>query len=131
MAAGAISPVVGALGAEAGARSLPGAVGASGSVKATRAFAVGGADAGEDSFVEDAFALDVEAEAESEVEAGVDAGEGRPRRSAAKPDAKTANNMAATATLTSFPLWSGRKCACSEQLNYGWMQVSFKCRSVE
>jgi len=56
-------------------------------------------------FVEDAFALDVE-EAESEAEAGVDAGEGRPRLSAAKADGnpKTANNMAATATLTISPL---------------------------
>jgi hypothetical protein len=59
-------------------------------------------------FAEGAFALDVE-EAESEAEAGVDAGEGRPRLSAAKADdpngnPKTANNMAATATLTISPL---------------------------
>jgi hypothetical protein len=55
-------------------------------------------------FAEAAFALDVE-----EAEAGVDAGEGRPRLSAAKADGpngnpKTANNMAATATLTISPL---------------------------
>jgi hypothetical protein len=55
-------------------------------------------------FAEGAFALDVE-----EAEAGVDAGEGRPRLSAAKADGpngnpKTANNMAATATLTISPL---------------------------
>jgi hypothetical protein len=59
-------------------------------------------------FAEGAFALDVE-EAESEAEAGVDAGAGRPRLSAAKADdpngnPKTANNMAATATLTISPL---------------------------
>ena len=95
---------------------MPGIGGAS----ATRAFAVGAAgEVAEDSFAEDefaledafagaAFALDVEEE-ESEAEAGVDAGEGRPRLSAAKADdpngnPKTANNMAATATLTISPL---------------------------
>jgi hypothetical protein len=57
---------------------------------------------------EAAFALEVET-AESEAEAGVDAGEAKPRPSAAKADGpngnpKTANNMAATATLTSLPL---------------------------
>ena len=59
-------------------------------------------------FAEGAFAVEVE-EAESGAEAGVDAGEGRPRLSVAKADdpngnPKTANNMAATATLTISPL---------------------------
>lgn len=98
------------------------------SVTAKRAFAVGEANTlGEDFFVEDefveaafveaAFALDDEA-AEAEAEAGVDADAGAPSPSPAKADGpdvnpKTANNMAATATLTSPP-----KCACSEQLSF-------------
>jgi hypothetical protein len=94
--------------------SVPDIGEALGSVAATRAFAVGGANAAEVSlegeFVEAAFALDVEAGAEAE--AGVDAGAGRPLLSAAKADdpsgnPKTANNMAATATLTSLSLGVG------------------------
>jgi hypothetical protein len=86
------------------------------SVAATRAFEVGAADAGEDVFVEDAFALEVEvgAGAESEAEAGVDAGAGRPLPSLIRAKAddpsgnpKTANNMAAMATLTSLSLGVG------------------------
>lgn len=94
--------------------------GASGNATATRAFAVGKADAvADDSFIEAAFAadafpeaafveatfaLEVEAE-ESEAEAGVDASEGRPCLSAAKADGdNSANSMAAMATLTSLPL---------------------------
>jgi hypothetical protein len=102
-----------------GATSLADIGEALGSVAAIRAFAVGGADASEDFFVEvafdeavaeAAFALDVEAGvAEAEAEAGADAGEARPRSSAAKADdphgnPKTANSMAATATLTSLSL---------------------------
>jgi hypothetical protein len=107
-----------------GAMSVPDIGEALGSVAATRAFAVGGANAAEVSlegeFVEAAFAfaLDVEAGAEaeagaeSEAEAGVDAGAGRPLLSAAKADdpsgnPKTANNMAAMATLTSLSLGVG------------------------
>ena len=95
----------------AGAVSVPGIGGAS----ATRAFAVGAEDAvAEDAFAEDefavedafagaAFALEVEA-AESDAEAGVDAGEGTPCRSAAKADdPNNAKNIAATATLISLP----------------------------
>ncbi|HEY2234698.1 MAG TPA: hypothetical protein VGK01_14575 [Candidatus Angelobacter sp.] len=92
---------------------------------ATRAFAVGGADAGEDFFVEvafdeavdeAAFALEVGAgvEAGAEAEAGVDAGAGRPlpsliRAKADDPNGnpKTANSKAATATLTSLSLGVG------------------------
>jgi hypothetical protein len=82
------------------------------SVAATRAFAVGAADAGEDFFVEVAFdeaAFALEVGAGAEAEAGVDAGAGRPLPSAAKADdpngnPKTANSMAATATLTSLSL---------------------------
>jgi hypothetical protein len=107
------------------------------SVAAIRAFAVGEADAvaenvfaGEtfivvDAFAEDVFAEDVFAEAAFvlDVEAGaaetrVDAGAGRPlpsliRAKADDPNGnpKTANSMAAMATLTSLPPWSGRKCA--------------------
>jgi hypothetical protein len=113
-----------------GATSLADIGEASGSVAATRAFAVGAADAvaenvfaGETFIVVDAFAEDVFAEAafvldvgpgaaESKGEAGVDAGAGRPLLSAAKADdpsgnPKTANNMAATATLTSLSLGVG------------------------
>lgn len=128
--AAAISVAVGATAARAGAASLPDIGGASGSETATRALAVGEEDAlaedafaeaafavedafAGDAFVEDTFALEVEA-AESEAEAGVEADAGRPRLSAAKADgdngdAKTAKNMAATATLTSSPPWSERK----------------------
>ena len=81
----------------AAAMSVPDIGGAS----ATRAFAVEGASA-EDIFVEDAFAFEVEA-AES-AEAGVDAGEGRLCRSAAKADdPSNVKNIAATATLISLP----------------------------
>jgi hypothetical protein len=92
MAAGAVSGVVG---------------GESDSVTATKALAVGEEDAVvEAAFVEDAFAVEVEAGAAG---GGVDAGEGTPRLSAAKADdpnddPKNANSMAATATLTSLPL---------------------------
>jgi len=95
----------------AGAVLGPGIGGAS----ATRVFAVGTAEAVaeesfveaafavEDVFAEAAFALEVEA-AESDAEAGVDAGEGTPRRSAAKADdPNNAKNIAATATLISLP----------------------------
>jgi hypothetical protein len=103
----------------AGVISVPGIGGASGSVTASTVFAVGAADAvaensfaeetfavedafAEGVFAEDAFALEVEA-AES-AEAGVDAGEGTPCRSAAKADdPRNANNMAATATLITLP----------------------------
>jgi hypothetical protein len=109
MAAGAVSEVVG---------------GESGSVTATKALAVDEEDAVEvsfieDSFVEDAFALEVEA---GTAEGGVDAGEGTPRSSlirAKADDTKNANTMAATATLTSLPLWSERK-MCEEKLNAGF-----------
>jgi hypothetical protein len=87
--------------------SVPGSsvgVASAGSVAATRAFAVDEEEAlAEAAFAEYAFALEVEA-AES-AEAGVDAGEGRPRRSAAKADdPNNAKNIAAMATLTSLPL---------------------------
>jgi hypothetical protein len=50
-----------------------------------------------------AFAVEVEA-AESDAEAGVEAGEGTPCRSAAKADdPNSAKNIAATATLISLP----------------------------
>jgi hypothetical protein len=50
-----------------------------------------------------AFAVEVEA-AESDAEAGVEAGEGTPCRSAAKADdPNNAKNIAATATLISLP----------------------------
>jgi hypothetical protein len=93
------------------------------SVTAKRVLAVAEADAvAEDFFVEavfvesavveDAFALEIEAdEEEFAEEAGVDAdaGTGRPSSARAKADGrnvnpKTANNMAATATLTVSPL---------------------------
>jgi len=96
-----------------GATSLADIGEASGSVAATRAFAVGAADAvAENVFAEAAFALDVEAGAKGE--AGVDAGAGRPLLSLIKAKAddpnanpKTANSMAATATLTSLSLGVG------------------------
>jgi hypothetical protein len=96
---------VGLISVAAGVMSVPGMGGAS----AIRAFAVGAEDAladdvfAEEAFtVEDAFALEVEA-AES-AEAGVDAGEGTPWRSAAKADdPNKAKNIAATATLISLP----------------------------
>jgi hypothetical protein len=82
--------------------SVPGTsvgVASAGSVAATRAVAVGKEDALENAFAEAAFALEVEA-----AESGVDAGEGRPRRSAAKADdPNNAKNIAATATLISLP----------------------------
>ncbi len=83
-----------------GVMSVPGIGGAS----VTRAFAVGAADAvAEDAFAGEAFAVEVEA-AESDAEAGVEAGEGTPRRSAAKADdPNNAKNIAATATLISLP----------------------------
>jgi len=85
--------------------SVPGTsvgVASAGSVAATSAVAVGKEEALKNAFAEAAFALEVEA-AES-AEAGVDAGEGRPRRSAAKTDdPNNAKNIAATATLISLP----------------------------
>jgi hypothetical protein len=120
----------------AGVASTPDIVGALGSV-ANKGYDFAGADvmfaalmpaaeAGAEAeaivvlAVEDAFALEVEADAvESEAEAGVGADEARPRSSAAKADdPNNANSMAATAIFTSPPPWSGRKCACSEQLNF-------------
>jgi hypothetical protein len=87
--------------------------------EATRAFAVGAEALAEDVFAEEAFAVEetfaedafadaalaVEVEAaESDAEAGVDAGEGTPCRSAAKvDDPNNAKNIAATATLISLP----------------------------
>lgn len=70
--------------------------------EATRALLVDEEDAAvEDSFVEDAFALEVEPGA---AEDGVDADEDTPRPSAAKADGdNNAKSMAATATLTSSP----------------------------
>jgi hypothetical protein len=114
---GFISVAAGADSMAAGATAMADAVlvldigEASGSVTATRAFAAGAADAVvedvfvEAAFVEAAFVLEVEAgAAESDEEAGVDAGAGRPRPSAAKADGpNNAKNMAATATLTSSP----------------------------
>ena len=95
---GATNAVVGAGSAMVGAMAEDSAGFTS---EATRAFAVGAEDAAvEGSFVEDAFALEVEAGA---AEVGVDSDEGRPRSSAAKADGpNNANSMAATATLTSF-----------------------------
>lgn len=103
-AGGATNAVVGAM-AEDSAGFTSMAAGATS--EATRALAVDEEEvAVEDSFVEDAFALEVEAGvAESEAEAGVEAGEGRTRPSVAKADGdNNAKNMAATATLTSLPL---------------------------
>jgi hypothetical protein len=95
--------------------SVPGIGGAS----ATRTFEVGAKDAvAEDVFAEDAFAVEdvfagdafaeaafvLAVEAAESAEAGVDAGEGRPWRSAAKADdPNNAKNIAATATLISLP----------------------------
>ena len=100
IAAGAISTAVGAT-VVAGAASVPD-IGALGSVTATRALAADEEDAAlEDSFVDDAFALEVEPGA---VEDGVEAGEDTPLPSAAKADGdNNAKSMAATATLTSSP----------------------------
>jgi hypothetical protein len=119
--AGAVSAAVGGVSAganfisvafisvSAGAMSVPETGAVSGSVTATMAFAVGAADAvAEDvfadaAFAEAAFAVEVEAE-ESDAEAGVEAGEGTPCRSAAKADdPNSAKNIAATATLISLP----------------------------
>jgi hypothetical protein len=99
----------------AGVMSVPGIGGAS----ATRVFAVGAEDAvAEDVFAEDAFAVEaafagdafaeaafaLAVEAAESAEAGVDAGEGTPCRSAAKADdPNNAKNIAATATLISLP----------------------------
>ncbi|HET8888559.1 MAG TPA: hypothetical protein VFQ41_06620 [Candidatus Angelobacter sp.] len=94
------------VGADKGAESFPSAVAGADS-EATRALTSGEADAVvEGAFVEDAFALGIEAgAAESEVGAGVNAGEETPRPSAAKAgDPKSANSMAEMATLTSLPL---------------------------
>jgi len=116
VAAGVNFISVGLISVAAGVMSVPGIGGASATrtfevgtedavaedVFAEEAFAVEDAFAG-DAFVEDAFAFAVEA-AESDAEAGVDAGEGTPWRSAAKTDdPNKAKNIAATATLISLP----------------------------
>ena len=111
---------VGLISVAAGVMSVPGIGALSGSVAATMVLAVGAAGAvaedafaeatfavedefAEGEFAEAAFALEVEA-AESDAEAGVDAGEGTPCRSAAKvDDPNNAKNIAATATLISLP----------------------------
>ena len=126
VAAGVNFISVGLISVAAGVMSVPGIGGAS----ATRTFEVGTEDAvaedvfaeeafavedefAEDVFAEDAFVLAVEA-AES-AEAGVDAGEGTPCRSAAKADdPNNAKNIAATATLISLPR---REPNVLEQLN--------------
>jgi hypothetical protein len=91
--------------------------------EATRAFAVGAEALAEDAFTEEAFAIEdifagdafaeaafaeatfaLAVEAAESAEAGVDAGEGTPCRSAAKADGpNNAKNIAATATLISLP----------------------------
>jgi len=104
--------------------------------EATRAFAVGAEALAEDVFAEEAFAVEetfaedafadaalaVEVEAAESAEAGVDAGEGRPCRSAAKAeDPNNAKNIAATATLISLPRRERKRARTIEyRLNAGF-----------
>jgi len=129
---------VGLISVAAGVMSVPGIGALSGSVAATMVLAVGAAGAvaedafaeatfavedefAEGEFAEAAFALEVEA-AESDAEAGVDAGEGTPCRSAAKADdPNNAKNIAATATLMSLPRRERKRARTIEyRLNAGF-----------
>ena len=129
---------VGLISVAAGVMSVPGIGALSGSVAATMVLAVGAAGAvaedafaeatfavedefAEGEFAEAAFALEVEA-AESDAEAGVDAGEGTPCRSAAKADdPSNAKNIAATATLMSLPRRERKRARTIEyRLNAGF-----------
>jgi len=133
VAAGVNFISVGLISVAAGVMSVPGIGGAS----ATRTFEVGTEDAvAEDVFAEEAFAVEdafagdasaeaafaLEVEAAESAEAGVDAGEGTPCRSAAKADDPNKDkNIAATATLISLPRRERKRARTIEyRLNAGF-----------